>query len=319
MFREKFSSVDFGLVLIGLVALLGTLTFWWAFSDRTVVSTFAAGASSTVSSTLTLTNAAPLINSVTLNNSQSLVLTPNATTAISVNAQVFDVNGCADINNGTATIMLYRSSITSSTCLTTQNNLNCYLATAFTATSSCSGDISFINTTTTFGVYYFAQATDAPSSFPSDTWMATVNVRDVSLATATRDSTGVEMNTVVAINIVTSSINYGSMAPSSTTGFANQTMSVQDAGNSSTSVKVSGTALSSVSYALATSSQHYASSSFNFGGSEGVLSDTATTISGITLLPRISLVNDLGNWTNTTALPATRYDHSSVAYNGYIY
>ena len=307
MFHETFlGKAGFGLVfLILAVTSVGFfVTYFGAFSYSSVLG---AGSSVGVSSTLAISNAAPLVSSVFLNGNSEIILTPYATTAVSVSAVLTDYNGCDGILNGTATIMIFRSAITSSTCATSPNNLNCYLATAFTATSSCQNDIS-IYATTTFGVYYFADATDTSSSYESQNWIANAVVTDSSGTVATGesfDSPGVELRSLTAIAVGTSSINYGTLSPLADTGGVNEILPIINAGNSSATLDVYGTALTLASNSITTSSQHYATSAFYFGGSEQSLSDVQTTITGLTFLPRVSFVNDIGSWVDTTALPNT--------------
>src|SRR6185312_7155209 len=112
-----------------------------------------------------------------------------------VNSTITDNNGCTDLLNGTTTILVYRDAVTSSSCQTSQNNLNCYKATAFNVTSSCIS-LTQINTTTSFDIWYFAQATDASSSFPGKGWKATVNVATVGNTTGTQDSASTTMVTL---------------------------------------------------------------------------------------------------------------------------
>ncbi len=252
------------------------------------------------------------VSNVVLNGGSAIVLTPNTTTTINVAASTTGNN----LNYATGTIS--RSGV-GFNC--TADNLNCYQipssSCAFSGTSPVSSTV-----TCSADIYYFAQATDASSSFEAQNWLGQITLTDTSpTSTSSSTASGVELNTLVAINVTTSSVNYGSMAPSSTTGLVNQTVSVQNVGNVSSSIGAKGTAMTFGSYVIGTSTQHYASSTFNFGGSEGVLSDTNTTISGITMLPRISLVNDLGAWTtNANALPYAIQQHDATTYyNGYLY
>jgi hypothetical protein len=226
-------------------------------------------------------NAAPTVSGVTLNHAASIVLTAGTTTPVSVNATIADTNGCSDVTGGTTTILLYRSGISSSTCKTSPNNLNCYTASAFTASSTCSSNS--VNTTTTFNVQYFAQATDASSSFSSQSWIATVIFKDSGNATGSGDSTGQELLTLTAINVTTSSVSYGTVSPGLTTGSTNQTTTVQNAGNSSTTLQISGTALTKGANLIATSSEHYATTSFTYGGAEQQLNGSPTTVPGFLL------------------------------------
>lgn len=246
-----------------------------------------------ITSSVVVGNTAPVTSAVSLNAGSAITLTANATTAINVNATITDNNGCSDISNGTTSIMVYRSSITSSTCFSTQDNQNCYKATAFTVTSTCSTNT--INTTTTFHIYYFAQPTDASSSFSAQNWLATVRFTDQSGSTSSADSSGVELNTLTAINVTTSSINYGTLSPNTDTGSTNQVTTSTNAGNATTTVRLNANpTLTSGGNTIATSSQHYATSSFTYGGSEQALSGTATTVSGFSLLAPTSTTNVSG-------------------------
>ncbi len=274
---------------VGLIILGSSLLFSAFFITDSLLSmpNYALGAGGTVtaSSTVVVGNAAPTISAVSLNGASSIVLTANATTAINVNATVTDNNGCADITGGTSSILVYRSGITSSTCLGTQSDKSCYKITTFTSTSSCSNSVT-LNTTTTFGIYYFADATDASSSFAAQNWIATVNVTDVAGGTSTgaSDSSGVELLTLNAINVTTSSLNYGTLSASSTTGAVNQIATSTNAGNSSTTIRLSANStLVSGGNLIPTSSQRYATSTFTFPGTAVQLTESPVTVSGFSL------------------------------------
>ncbi len=249
------------------------------------------------------------VSNVVLNGGNAITLIANTTTAVSVVASTTGSN----FNYATATIS--RSGVGFSC---TADNLNCYQI----PSSSCSfSGASSSTVTCSASIYYFAQATDPSSSFAAQNWQGQITLTDTTpTSTSSSTATGVELNTLLAINITTSSVSYGTISPSSTTGLVNQIVSIQDVGNSSTSIQVSGTALAKGSDTIATSSQHYASSTFSFGGSEGILSGTATTISGITLNPHTTnTTNTVSAWTDTTALPSTISEAVAVAYNGYLY
>lgn len=259
--------------IFSLVAILAIAVVSFFFVARTI------WAASNLNSSVTVGVAVPTISSVTITPSAPIVLTTNTTTPITVTAIIADNNGCSALDNGTRTIELYRTSL-GAAC--GANNQNCYTASAFTATSSCSGGTSE-NVTTTFNVYYFAQATDASSSFPADSWQATVSVTSNANTTSTANSATTSLQTLTAINITTSSINYGTLSASSTSGSTNQTTTIANAGNSSTTLNLSGTAFVSGSNNFATSSQHYATTSFSYGGNEQALSGAATAVSGFLL------------------------------------
>ncbi len=245
-------------------------------------------------------NQAPTVTSVAISPTPQITLTSNTTTSVYVTAIIDDTNGCSDFlpPSGSSTILLYRAGITSSTCLTTQNNLNCYRATDFTATSSCISSTQ-INTTTTFQVWYFADATDSSSSYSSQNWKATVIVRDSANATGTGDSPGVQMNTLNAINVTTSSINYGTIAASSTSGSTNQVATTSNAGNSSTTLQFRALqTLVSGSNSISTGSQRYSTSSFTFPGTSTALTDSLVTVTSFLLVPptSTSLVQRAAFW-----------------------
>lgn len=244
-----------------------------------------AGATTTYSvyPSVTVANIVPVVTAVSI-SANPIILLNYPTTTVSVNATISDNNGCADITGGTSTILLYRSGVTSSSCQSgsgngVSTNLNCYVASAFTASSICSGNS--INTTTTFGMYYFAQATDASSSFPTNTWKATVMFKGAGNATGTGDdSTNPLLQTLLAISISTTSFNYGSIAPGGNTGSTNQMTSVNNQGNSSATIQVAGqTLLASGAANLVVSSQHFSTSSFAYPGTSTALSASSTPFS----------------------------------------
>lgn len=255
---------------------------------------------STATTTVTITNAAPTVSSVNINgtNPATITLTPNTTTNVNVEATVTDNNGCTDINAGTTTILLYRSAFTSSTCLSNggADASNCYLATVFTASSTCS--TSNIISTTTFAVQYYARATDASSSFASNNWQATVIFKDPSNATGSADSsnngTTNDFATLTGINVTTSSINYGSLGPGTTSAVS--TTTVSNVGNSSSTLQLSAsTILTSGGNTIAADYQHYATSSFTWGTADVHLSTTSAAIAGFTLTAPTSAVAITGN------------------------
>lgn len=261
------------LLLLGVIAIV-----------RTVVA-------ANLTSQVIVGNAAPTVSSVSINGGTNITLTANATQTVQVNATISDSNGCADLTGGSSTILLYRSGYTSSSCNTTQNNQYCYKATAFTVTSTCQGGTT-INTTTTFELYYFADATDASSSYSGQNWLATVIQRDAADAISFADSSGVEVNTLTAINVTTSSVNYGTLSANTDTGSTNQIATTTNAGNSSTTLQLSAlSTLTSGPNSIPTSSQKYATSSFTYSSGGTALSATPTTVSGFLLTKPTSTSN----------------------------
>jgi len=272
-----------------------TYCFQVVKSDGTFIATSTSSKIPEIKTT-TAANSAPEVTSVVLNGGGAITLIPNATTSFNISYTITDTNGCADIVTNRATSTAFRSGV-ASTCRVpspTTNNLNCYLFVT-RATSTCS--VNSINATDTVQIYYFAQSTgNTSSSFPSDNWTAYALAVDAANATGSATSSAVNINVLTAINVTTSSINYGTINASSTTGSTNQNATTMNAGNSSTTLKLSGTALTFGANSIATSSQHYATSTFTFGGAEQVLQDIATAVSGF-LLPSPTSTNAVSNQT----------------------
>jgi len=261
-------SRKIGVSIVATALLIGLFTVSQAFGAA-------------LTSSVTVSNAAPVVSAVTLNGGSAITLTGNTTTNVNVVATISDNNGCSDITGGTTTILLYRTGVGSSTCLTTPNNANCYIATAFTASSSCAG--TSVNTTTTFPVYYFAQATDASSSFSSQGWKATVIFKDPSNASNSAESGTSTMNTLLSINVTTGTIAYGTLAPQATSPIA--TTTIQNAGNCSSTLQTSAqVTLTAGGNTITTSSQHYATTSFTYGVSDVALASAPSTVSGFFLI-----------------------------------
>jgi hypothetical protein len=219
------------------------------------------------------------VSGIYINSGSIIGLTAGTTTSVPVSFTITDLNGCSSLfTGGTTTVTLYIGGVGSSCAA---NNLNCYRTT--NVTNNCSSG-NLANATATLPLYYFAQSTGNPSStFPSDHWYASVTAQDSTNATTTATSTPNDVNFSTAINITTSSINYGTVPANSNTGSLNQQTIVQNAGNTSTTLQLSGTISVGTGGTIATSSQHYAKSNFTYGGAESALSDALTTVSGFLL------------------------------------
>lgn len=253
----------------------------------------------------------PTVSQVSVNGGAAITLIGNTTNPISVNYTIQDLDGCADVfTSGGVTTTLYRSGV-GSAC--SANNQNCYISSLVTSNNCTSGTSA--NGTTTFSIYYFADPTDASSTYSSENWLASVAARDSTANTNSATSSAVELNTLVSIHSTAAEINYGTVPAGANSGSVNQEAPIVNTGNASTTLLVSGTALSSPEIGvLATSSQHFATSSFIFGGTEAILSGVSQAISGFVLRPVT-----LKQWTLSTALPATRDVFPLVSSRGYLY
>ncbi len=255
--------------------------------------------------------ATPVLGSVTLNNGSNIVPIAATTTRIYASSTVTDADGAGDIWYATSTF--YRSGVGVSC---SNDGRNCYQV----ASSSC----SFGASTTTVACYadiqYFAQATgNASSSFPSESWQAAITVTDRQGLTITSSSAAnaVHVDLLTAIDTTTSSISYASsqLSPGQNTGSSTQQLTVLNFGNTSTTLKVSGTNLTAGVNTIDVSNEHYASATFTYGGTEKSLTGSVTTFTGLSLNAPPHQSSSILE----ANLPYFIAYHNLQAYNGYLY
>jgi hypothetical protein len=217
----------------------------------------ASGSQQGANSSYTVDNVAPVVSNVTLNNGDNIDLIESSTKDVTVTATVSDNNSCQDIQ--TVKTSVYRSGIGWDGCNETneQNDNYCYaLITCTQISGTCTGsnDVD-ANYTCTVSIWYHADPTDSGTQYPDQNWKNTVIAYDEALSGNTEISTGVEMNSLVALD-VTNSINYGTLAP----GQANDTdriATVTATGNVGLDVEYSGTDMTSGSNIIPVSQQKY--------------------------------------------------------------
>lgn len=170
-----------------------------------------------------------------------IVLNPATTTLVTVTSTITDSNGAGAITYATSTF--YRNGV-GATC--TADPLDCYQI----PSSSCVFSGSTSTVTCTANVWYFAQSTggatgNASSTYPSDSWKAAITVGDSTGATSTAVSNAVDVGVLTAVDIgANASISYGTLGAGATTATGQEpTTTVQNAGNSSTTLSVWGTDL----------------------------------------------------------------------------
>lgn len=221
--------------------------------------------------------AVPSISGVTLSSS-TIYLTPLGTTSLTVAFTVQDYNKCSDVfTSGVVTTTLYRSSFAGgANCVADGKNCFVVVTPSANTTNDCSGNNVTAHATTTFALPFYTQATDASSSFAGDTWVATVQIGSGGGLTASSSYSSAEVQTLTAID-VTPTINYGSVPAGAAS--AEQTTVVQNAGNSTTTLKLSGTDMAATD-AIPVGQQHYSTSTgFTYGTGDVALTNTATAIS----------------------------------------
>lgn len=227
-------------------------------------------------------NATPSVTAVNI-SPDPINLTENATTVITITATISDSNGCDDVfASGTITAVLYRSGVGGGASCTADDS-NCYpnitlaeVDDTCTGGTDTSGDAS-----ETIAIWYFAEATDASSSFSGQTWQATVKAVDGSNASSTNtDSSSPVLNTQAALN-VTASINYGTLSAGTTstlTQIQQSTTTVTNTGNSSLDSDISGTNMTSGGNTIDANYQKFATSSAGYDSLIYTLSTSAQTI-----------------------------------------
>jgi len=205
----------------------------------------------------TVNNVAPVVSNVTLNGGNDINLTEGTSTDVVITATVSDNNGCQDIQDVKTSV--YRSGIGWSGCNESgeHNDNYCYALINCTVTSgSCTGpnDVD-ANYTCTVSIWYHADPTDVGTQYPDENWKNTVIAYDEALSGYTEIQTGVEMISLVALD-VTDSIDYGTLIP----GQANDSdkiATVTATGNCGLDVEYSGTDMTSNGNSIPVSQQKY--------------------------------------------------------------
>lgn len=96
-----------------------------------------------------------------------------------------------------------------------------------------------------FPVWFVAEPTDASSPFAAENWVALISGVDDNNATgtATTSSSGVELISFPAIDLITAEIPYGALEPGDNTGNLNATTSILAVGNTGLNQEVEGEAM----------------------------------------------------------------------------
>lgn len=180
------------------------------------------------------TNVLPVASVATLDSGAAAVtLTANTTKTVTGTATVTDADTCQDLSSVTA--RLYRTSVGHDGAT---NNSNRYALTCTQDGGSCTDANDTTATyTCTYAVQYYADGTDATSSYSSDNWTLRVTPTD-DVGNGTTDSDTIEVNTLTAIS-ASASIAFGSLGLGNDTGAVNQTITMTNTGNSRLDVNVS--------------------------------------------------------------------------------
>lgn len=202
-------------------------------------------------------NATPTVDSVSLNNGNSITLTENTTTLVSATGTVSDADGYTDITSVQG--KLYRSGVSGAENCTLDNN-NCYEDTSC-ATSNCSGNTC--DYTCDYNLQFFADPTDTGTyataqGWDTQKWTAWVKVIDSASASSTATNTAetVDVSTLTAIN-VDSSITYDALDPGQNMANLTKATNATNTGNVPIDVQLKGDDMISGANTIAVSNQRY--------------------------------------------------------------
>ncbi len=231
------------------------------------------------STSVTVGGAVPTVTVVNI-SPDPIIPTENTTTSITITATISDSNGCDDVfTSGTIAVALYRSGVAGGAGCSADDN-NCYQSiTAVEVGDTCAGGADTSgDMVATATIWYFAEATDASSTYSGDTWQAQVKAVDESNASSTAtDGSAPELNSVYALN-VDGTIVYGTMTANTTSTISEigqSTTTVTNTGNYKIDTEVSGTDMTGAGTIIA-SKQKYATSSLGYESLTYSLSTGAT-------------------------------------------
>lgn len=241
-----------------------------------------------VSTTTTVTNVAPTVdtlvlkdNGVTVAANGTLTLNAGTTESVTITGTVSDDNGVStSFALGDLTSIKSSLKLTSATCTSAGNNdnNNCYFTdSAGTCTLGAVVDTTTINYTCTFSPQYYADGSMTGAAAPTDTWTATVIVTDDSTTTGTSTQL-FEIGTLLALSIP-ATIDYGTLArEASTTNTNNQHMTITQYGNDVADTEVSGTTMTcTVVGSILASGQKWSLTDLS-AGATGVTALTGTAV-----------------------------------------
>ena len=243
-----------------------------------------------------INNVSPTVDTVIISTSSfgaiatSINLVEATTNTIYVHGSFTDENGCTDVTDDGFLYNGFGLS-TKASCkeASDADPLDCYYDANFGGFSNCSiSDCSGPSDTTGLfqcihDIYFFADATDASSSpdYEVANWIAEPTIFDG--IGADKDTATTEMNTLLAVSLSdTTTINYGTLALNATSSPV--TLEVRNTGNyASLNLGILGTHMPCDIGTLATSSQHFSSTSEDYADMTGILSATQQNLGGINL------------------------------------
>lgn len=272
----------------------------------------ATGGAQGSASAFTVNNVAPTVSTITINQGADMTLTLPAgeTTGFKLDFTTSDANSCRtsvdalEITNFTAS--LYRSAIGSTSCDGTNaghyNPNNCYTSAVATTTwnltctassTSCAlgGADATMDWSCTFPLWFVTDSTDAGAKFSAEDWRASVRGIDDDNATGTVgiSVSGVEVNSLTALDLLSAEIPYGQLEPGQNSGTLNASTSILAVGNTGLDQNLSGESMcttfavgneceSSATSTIPESNQQFATTTVAYGSGQSLSSSTPTEL-----------------------------------------
>jgi hypothetical protein len=190
------------------------------------------------SSTYTIINVAPVVSGVNLvpNSGNDVQLNLKGAANVLVTASttpnnVYDANGCTDIQTATATI--YYSAVAGGPNCSANDN-DCYQIEEVSCVISDCDDSTdgYATITCTTTMAFHAIPTDASSFYSADTWHAAIRAFDEALSGIGTSTVGTDVKTVSALNVEETLINYGIIRSGTNSGTSTATTTIVNYGNS---------------------------------------------------------------------------------------
>jgi len=200
--------------------------------------------SASTSISFTVNNSAPVASNVAVTNAVAgnVNLTAGTTTTTTVTFTVTDNNGCEEIDAGSpdTDAIFYRTNVSGGIACT-PDNANCYNMSCTQDGGSCTAGGADLTATytCTSAVQFYADPTDAGSTYSATTWTAGVTPADGAGAGSADTSTTVEVVSLTSLS-VTSTIAYDTLALNANTGTTDETTVVTNTGNRAIDAQVGG-------------------------------------------------------------------------------
>lgn len=211
------------------------------------------GTNNGTSSTYTIINSVPVVDGVYLapTTGNDIVLNikgaaEKEVTASTTDNQVYDKNGCTDLQDATSTI--YWSGATGGYACTADDD-DCYKTTNATCViNDCSGGSdAYATVVCTTTMAFHAVPTDASATYQSTTtWYATIFAYDEAATGASTTLVGTDVHTNTALAVTEDEIDYDIITAGQNTGTDSATTTVENYGNSPIDVYLYGTDMTKV-------------------------------------------------------------------------